>query len=370
MRIHYLLRTAVATVLLVAPATAVASAQPAPARTGREIYAANCASCHGPDGKGAPQSSVGFTDVELPDFTDCKFTTPEPDPDWAATIHLGGAARAFSHRMPAFGDAMTDDEIGLAIGHLRTFCTEPRWPRGDLNLPRPLVTEKAFPENESVMSTTISPDGDASVENEFIYERRLGRRSQYELIVPFNFQQQDSSWNRGLGDVAFALKHVLFDNLASGTIVSAGGEMLFPTGQTETGIGGGKTVGETFAILSQMLPSDGFLHLHGGLEFPIRNDDPNEGYVRMALGKTFSQNRWGRAWSPMVEAIGVKELGAGEDPQWDVVPQMQVSLSRRQHILIDAGVRIPLNERASRKPTFLMYVLWDWFDGGLLDGWK
>lgn len=365
-----LLRTALGALLLVASTTAVTLAQSPAGRTGKDIYAANCASCHGPAGKGSPQSSVGFTDVDLPDFADCKFTTPEPDPDWAATIHLGGFARAFSHRMPAFADAMTDDEIDLVIGHLRSFCTEPRWPRGDLNLPRALVTEKAFPENESVMSTTVAKDGDASIENEFIYERRLGRRSQYELVVPFTVQQQDSRWNRGLGDVAFALKHVLFDSLSKGTIVSAGGEMLFPTGKTETGIGGGKTVGETFAIVSQMLPRDGFLHLHGGLEFPLKNDDPNEAYWRAALGKTFSQNRWGRAWSPMVEVLGVKELGVGEDPQWDIVPQMQVSLSRRQHILIDAGVRMPVNERSSRKPTFLMYVLWDWFDGGLLEGWK
>ncbi len=365
-----LLRTALGTIVIVASATALISAQSVPTRTGKAIYTANCASCHGSDGKGAPQSSVGFTDVELPDFTDCTFTTPEPDADWAATIHVGGAARAFSHRMPAFGDAMTDDEIELSIGHLRSFCTQPSWPRGDLNLPRPLVTEKAFPENESVMSTTVSRDGDASVENTFIYERRLGRRSQYELAVPFTFQQEDSSWNRGLGDVAFALKHVLFDSLSTGTILSAGGEMLFPTGKTETGIGGGKTVGETFVVVSQVLPRDGFLHLHGGLEFPLRNADPNEAYWRAALGKTFSQHRWGRAWSPMVEVLGVKELGRGEAPQWDVVPQMQVSLSRRQHILIDAGVRIPANQRSSRTPTFLMYVIWDWFDGGLLEGWK
>lgn len=56
----------------------------------------------------------------------------------------------------------------------------------------------------------------------------------------------------------------------------------------------------------------------------------------------------------MLELLGAKELGVGEDPQWDVVPQMQVSLGRRQHVLVDAGIRTPVNERSSRKPMFPM----------------
>ena len=51
--------------------------------------------------------------------------------------------------------------------------------------------------------------------------------------------------------------------------------------------------------------------------------------------------------------------------EWDVVPQMQVSLSKLQHVLLSVGVRVPLNEREDRKPQLLTYLLWDWFDGGL-----
>ena len=56
--------------------------------------------------------------------------------------------------------------------------------------------------------------------------------------------------------------------------------------------------------------------------------------------------------------------------EWDVVPQMQVSLSKLQHVLISVGARFPLNERTDRKPQFLTYLIWDWFDGGFTQFWK
>jgi hypothetical protein len=72
----------------------------------------------------------------------------------------------------------------------------------------------------------------------------------------------------------------------------------------------------------------------------------------------------------MIELLGARDLEAGAATHWDLLPQMQVSLSRRQHILINAGVRIPVNDRAGRPTQVLTYFLWDWFDGGLLDGWR
>jgi hypothetical protein len=69
----------------------------------------------------------------------------------------------------------------------------------------------------------------------------------------------------------------------------------------------------------------------------------------------------------MTEIIWSKEKGASS--VIDVVPQMQVSLSKLQHILIDVGVSIPASQRDGRHPEFLMYFLWDWFDGGLFQYW-
>jgi hypothetical protein len=49
---------------------------------------------------------------------------------------------------------------------------------------------------------------------------------------------------------------------------------------------------------------------------------------------------------------------------------MQVTLSRRQHIMISGGVRLPVNERGERRAQVVAYFLWDWFDGGLFEGWR
>ena len=92
-------------------------------RTGEDIYRAACVTCHGADGRGSPKSVVGF-DAPLPDFTDCAFASGEPDPDWSAVVQEGGPVRGLDRHMPAFGDALSQEDIALAVGHLRTFCTE------------------------------------------------------------------------------------------------------------------------------------------------------------------------------------------------------------------------------------------------------
>src|SRR5690606_3960124 len=120
-----------------------ASTAPA-ARSGAELYRDACAACHGVDGTGQPRSVVGF-DLPLPDFTDCSFATREPDADWFAVVHEGGGVRGFHRMMPAFGEALTDEEIQRTLDYIRTLCEEAdEWPRGELNLPRALVTEKAY----------------------------------------------------------------------------------------------------------------------------------------------------------------------------------------------------------------------------------
>lgn len=338
---------------------------------GKALYDSACLGCHGPDGRGMPQTTLGF-EIPVPDFTDCGFATPEPDADWSAVIVHGGPIRAFDRRMPAFSGALTGEDVRLILGYVRTMCTDPTWPPGELNLPRPLRTEKAFPENEAVLTTTFDTTGDNSVGNEFLYERRIGSRNQWEVKVPIDFAGNETAgWQRGLGDVAFGFKRVLMHSGKGGSILSAGGEIIFPTGKEDRGLGSGTTVFEPFVVYGQMLPRGTFVQAHGGLEIAADTDRADhEGFWRVAAGTTFAQNGGvGRAWSPMVELLGSRELESGSSIDWDLAPQMQVTLNTRQHIMLNAGVQFPLNDRRDRGRRFMVYLLWDWWDGGFLHGW-
>jgi hypothetical protein len=68
----------------------------------------------------------------------------------------------------------------------------------------------------------------------------------------------------------------------------------------------------------------------------------------------------------MIEVLGVHE--DGEDILLDIAPQLHVSLNQRQHVMLTLGPRIPLNG-SGRRRSFAVNLLWDWFDGGLFDGW-
>jgi mono/diheme cytochrome c family protein len=361
---------------VVTPPTSLDNALPRDA-SGEEIFRAACATCHGVDGKGARPNVVGFdmplpNGHDFPDFNDCPTNTVEPLADWVAVATLGGPVRGLDRHMPAFGDALSADQIEQAVRYVGSMCADTAWPRGDLNLPRAFFTEKAFPENEAVWVAGVTGEGAKSVANTFVYEHRIGARGWIEISMPFTLRQAlpGSGWSQGLGDVEISLRRVLFADADRGSIFSAGGSTRLPTGKESEGLGNGFTNYEVFGLWGQIIKQNGFAQVHSGYVMPSnRTLAPRRAFFRTALGYTFAEDQgFGRAWSPMAEVTVNKRIGADTDV--DVVPQVQVSLSKLQHVLLSAGVRVPLDDHDLRKPTVLMYVLWDWFDGGLFQFWK
>jgi mono/diheme cytochrome c family protein len=341
---------------------------------GREVFLKACVACHGADGKGVSQCLVGFTQP-IRDFTDCRSTVREPDSDWQAVVRLGGPARGFSELMPAFGEALQPEEIRAVVSYLRTFCPDRVWPPGELNLPRAQFTEKAFPEDEAILTAAVDTHGPGLVSSAVLYEQRFGARNQVELAVPFGWKQAPDiaggySWSANLGDASVGLKRLLYFNGRSGSIFSAVAELIAPTGDEAHGFSRGTFVFEPFVTFGRLFPADIFLQAQAGLEIPFRSSKAeNEGYVNVALGKSFDTGRYGRTWSPMVELLSVRELGAGATIDLDIVPQLQVTLSRRKHIMANLGLRLPVNHRAGRPAQLVFYFIWDWFDGTLFEGW-
>src|SRR5438477_12810071 len=126
-RIHCYI-AAVLILALVKTATAQSTGA-AKLRTGKEIYEAGCAGCHGGDGSGAPQSTIGFEKPDtFPDFTKCNQTTPEDNWAWKSVIRDGGPSRGFSQIMPSFSGALSPEQIEAVVEYLRGFCKEKGWP--------------------------------------------------------------------------------------------------------------------------------------------------------------------------------------------------------------------------------------------------
>jgi hypothetical protein len=71
----------------------------------------------------------------------------------------------------------------------------------------------------------------------------------------------------------------------------------------------------------------------------------------------------------MVEFVAARDLVTGARNNWDVVPQMQVTISRRQHVRFNVGFRRPFTNTGGRQSQVVFYLLWDWFDGKVNEGW-
>jgi hypothetical protein len=338
---------------------------------GHKLFMENCAACHGDNASGDREpSDIGFA-FKMPDFTDCSFANREADTDWASSIHRGGRARAFPRTMPAFDEALGEDEINAIIHYLRGKCAKSNYPRGEFNLPLAMFTEKAFPEDEVLNVSSFNTSGQHAMTSTTIFEKRIGARSQLEVNLPIsNLVGPSGHAETGIGDMGVAWKQNLLADVDSGTIFSALAEVVLPTGSAASGLGDGTFSFETHALFAQIV-GDYFLQGDVFGAYPAGKGLPNEAHGNFAFGRTFAEDDgWGRSWSPQLEFLTTQAFAPGEDTQFDIVPQLQVSLSRRQHILASLGERIPLNDRGpDRQPQLMFYIIWDWYDAGLLSGW-
>jgi mono/diheme cytochrome c family protein len=347
--------------------------------TGQEIYQAACVACHGPDGNGAPKTLVGFEKpATFPNFSECDQTAPEYTRDWKAVIRDGGPARGFSEIMPAFGDVFTSEQIDRLAEYLRSLCgkkdKERTWPPGELNLPRAMVTEKAFPEDEVVLTTSVAAKGAPAVTNDITYEYRIDGRNQLEVALPVSsLHRATGGYDTGIGDLALGLKHVFFWNLDTtgqrGSIFAVQSEIVLPTGNSSKGLGTGEATLGVFGSYDVLLPRSTFLQFQAGGDFPRHTETtPNAVFARSAFGASFSSG-FARQWSPMVELVADRDLHTGATTNWDLVPEFQATLNTRQHIRAALAYRLALNNTAGRANEVMFYFLWDWFDGGLFEGW-
>src|SRR5207245_6106365 len=121
---------------------------------------------------------------------------------------------------PAFGDAATPEQIRAVVRYARSLCGEPGWPPGELNFPRAFVVEKAYPEDEVVIT-------DEARAQEFIYEHRLCKPFQMGASARTAFDGLPNSFD---GATA-ALKFNAWHSLERRALASLGVEVTPPLGR-------------------------------------------------------------------------------------------------------------------------------------------
>jgi hypothetical protein len=339
-------------------------AQPQPT-TIPEMWDAWCARCHAADGSGKVTEPT--ITVEPMDFTDCRVTSPEPDADWEMAISQGGPAVGLSSEMPGFGDTLTAEQISGFVQLIRTFCTETGWPHGNLNLPRPVFTEKAFPENEIVilprMTRRPGGSGESSV-TDFdliaVYERRFGKRGMWEIAVPMASHvtapiasHPVTERQHGFGDVEIAAKYVLHSNPVRSRILSAGVELVVPTGSSSRGFGHGTPVFEPYLAAGAVAGSF-YLQAQTKLELPGDRAKADRAFVyNLYAGRDTSG-------SPDTWTLGV-ELN-GENKELALTPQVRKGLTKTGALGAAIGVQLPLTDRHERGTSVVGYLLWEYLE--------
>lgn len=312
------------------------------------MWGAWCARCHAEDGSG--KITEPTVSVAPMDFTDCRVTTPEPDADWERAIAKGGPGVGLSPQMPGFEDSLTAEQIAGFVSHIRTFCKDTRWPSGNNNFPRPIITEKAFPENEFLILPAIGHDRD--IEFVAVYERRLGKRSMIEAAIPA-LSMPGEPRSQGIGDLEVSFKHAVFASSTRPRIVSLGLEAVLPNGDEEKGLGHGTVIFEPFVSAGAML-GNWYAQGQFKVELPIDRVKAQPAVVYNAyLGRDTSA-------APNTWTLGV-ELN-GENHELALTPQVRKGLTGTGALAASIGAMLPLNERAERGVRWVGYLLWEFLE--------
>jgi len=315
------------------------------------MWDAWCARCHAKDGTG--KIAEPTVTVRPMDFTSCKATSEEADADWERAIAKGGPGVGLSAQMPAFGDSLTPEQIRGFVGHVRGFCKESGWPSGDANFPRPIITEKAFPENEFLILPAIGHDKEVEFVGE--YEQRLGKRSMFEIAVPAVSVPGSPRYN-AFGDLELSFKHtIIAGHSAAGAphIVALGVETRMPNGNFDKGAGEGSLIFEPFISAGTML-GDWYLQTQFTVEFPTNRQHAERAAIYNAyVGRDTSR-------SPQTWTIGAEFNG--ENHEFAITPQLRKGLTGTGAIGAAIGATIPINERQERGVRWVGYLLWEYLE--------
>lgn len=86
---------------------------------GKESFNTICATCHGPEGKGDGPAAAAL-DPKPRNLSDAAYVSGLTDDHLFKVVKEGGAANGLSAGMPAWGSALSDDQIWNVIAYIRS----------------------------------------------------------------------------------------------------------------------------------------------------------------------------------------------------------------------------------------------------------
>jgi cytochrome c553 len=329
---------------------------------GAEVFSANCATCHGPNGSPDPDSPlVKALGVVPADFTDTLFNSREGEGEWKLVATHGGAALGFSEVMPAFGNSLTDEDIDSVLAYIKTLGGEHDYPDGSLNLFLPIRTKKAFPEDEWVWKQRYTDQiGDNAWKNTLEYEFRLGRR--WQGILEANYTLKGGEGEFGHFEPGF--KYVLSHNKEKGSIYTLAVQAGVPLNGNE------HWELLPYLAMGKVISDEWIFQGSGRLKMDL--EDSDHGIAEFAGIIHWVHTPWPRNVFPGLEIVAEVpfETSPGEaSVQWSLLPQARIGISKRGHVALNAGVELPLNERDRYDWRAYVYLIWDFADGGFFEAW-
>jgi hypothetical protein len=293
---------------------------------GRAIFLANCATCHGEDGRGMrTPAEVGF-DLPMPNSPIALSRRAKPMPI-GRSIHQGRATPRLPRIMPAFEDALSDDEIDAVIGYLRTFCTDPRWVRGEFNFALGCLPRRRSPKTSWSGRThrfAIAERHRIAVR----IEKRVGPTGQLEVNLPSRASmaaRARQEFRRRRYRRCVEAEHHRRCRFRHD--LQPARRSVLPTGSER------KRLGHRLAWRSKRTRCSGrccptISCCRAGVRvFPLRKALTQEVGINLNIQKDVCDEAAMAAPSRRAGIGGRQEMASGAKTEWDLVPQMQVSLS-------------------------------------------
>ncbi len=320
---------------------------------GASLFDKNCVICHGSTAKGDGLLSQSLP-VQPANLTDCRLTAEDPVEVLEGIIREGGTYSGRSSVMPAWGDKLSKQEISDVAGFVKTLCEDQEWLTGALNFPRPLITGKAFPEQEIIVGGKFA-QGDTNKSSQSLdIEYRIDGLTNIEVSTSAaRVDPRNQSANSGIGDSSISVRRVLAFNYAQNYLVAAGLKLQFPTGDEDKGLGSGETTWQP-SLRAGWQRGHLVTQVDTRVTIPSETSDENAKVrYNLALGYLIEPDPRLQV-TPMIEITNESRINGPNsgDTLSTVVPQIRIKWLKWSTGL---GVQMPVTQRKD----FVLRTLFD-----------